>query len=152
MAHGFTILLHLGLVLDAQGIYWGLAATRSGQPEMVPEDVPVKLECRCIESTSIGGGFAAPKIRNIEHGGLVTISGRSPRLLLCILIWCCCVSAAVYLPLCICHCVSATVYPPLCLLCCICTTVSAAVHLPLCIRCCESGALYPLLCISCCVS
>jgi hypothetical protein len=28
--------------------------------------------------TSIGGGFAAPRIRSVEIGGLVTISGRSP--------------------------------------------------------------------------
>jgi len=34
--------------------------------------------------TSTGGGFTAPRIRNVEHGGLVAISGRSPRLLLCI--------------------------------------------------------------------
>ena len=105
------------------------------------------LTTMCITITSIGGGFAAPRIRNVEHGGLVTISGRSPRLLLCILIWCCCVSAAVYLPLCIRRCVSATLYLPLCLLCCISTTVSAAVHLPLCIRCCESAAVYPPPCI-----
>jgi len=102
--------------------------------------------------TSIGGGFATPRIRNVEHGGLVTISGRSPRLPLCILIWCCCVSAAVYLLLCIHRCVSATVYPPLCLLCCISTTVSAAVHLPLCIRCCVSAAVYLPLWIRPCVS
>jgi len=101
----------------------------------------------CVYSTSTGGGFAAPRIRNVDHGGLVTISGRSPRLLLCVHH---CVSwfgAAVYLPLCICSCVSATVYLPLCLLCCISTTVSAAVHLPLCIRCCVSAAVYLPLCI-----
>lgn len=28
--------------------------------------------------TSIGGGMAAPSIRNVNHGGLVTISCRSP--------------------------------------------------------------------------
>ena len=100
-----------------------------------------------INCTSTGGGFAAPRIRNVEHGGLVAISGRSPRLLLCILIWCCCISAAVYLSLCICSCVSAAVYLPLCLLCCISTTVSATVHLPLCICRSVSAAVYIVLCI-----
>jgi len=109
-----------------------------------------------LSITSIGGGFAAPGIRNVEHGGLVTISGRSPRLLLCIHH---CVSyfgAAVYLPLCIRHCVSPAVYPPLCICHCVyCVVypllylllfiyhcVYAAVYLPLCIRHCVYCAVY----------
>ena len=97
--------------------------------------------------TSIGGGFAAPRIRNVEHGGLVTISGRSPRLLLCILIWYCCVSAAVYLPLCICRCVSAVLYPPLCICHCVCYVVYLPLFLSLYIYRCVSAPVYLPLCI-----
>jgi len=100
-----------------------------------------------IYLTRIGGGFAAPRIRNVEHGGLVTISGRSPRLLLCIHH---CVSwfgAAVYLPLCICRCLSDAVYPPLCIRHCVSATVSTVLYIHYCIWCCSSTTVYPLLCI-----
>jgi len=96
----------------------------------------------CVGSTSIGGGFAAPRIRNVEHSGLVAISGRSPKLLLCILIWCCCISAAVYLPLCICRCVYCVLYPLLYLLLFIYHCVSTAVYLPPYIRRCVYRAMY----------
>jgi hypothetical protein len=43
-----------------------------------------KLLLAKYNCTSTGGGFAAPRIQNVEHGGLVAVSGRSPRLLLCI--------------------------------------------------------------------
>jgi len=76
--------------------------------------------------TSTGGGFAAPRIRNVEHGGLLRYQADHLDF--------CCVSTTVYLDLvllCICRCVSAAVYLPLC----ICRCVSAAVYLPPCIRC-----------------
>jgi hypothetical protein len=99
--------------------------------------------------TSIGGGFAAPRIRNVEHGGLVTISGRSPRLLLCIRH---CVSATVsavlYIRCCICHCVSTAVYPTLLSAAIYLTLVSATVYLPLYIY----LLLYIVHCISATVS
>jgi hypothetical protein len=95
--------------------------------------------------TCICGGFAAPRIRNVEHGGLVTISGRSPRLLLCTLIWCYCVSAAVDLPLCICRCGSAAVDLPLCIYHCIYCVVYPPLYLLLYINHCVCCVVYPLL-------
>jgi len=66
---------------------------------------------QAIKHNSIGGGFATPRIQNVEYDGLVTISGISPRLQLCAHHCVSCFGTAVYLPLCICRCVSAVVYP-----------------------------------------
>jgi len=66
---------------------------------------------------------------------------------LCILIWCCCVSAAVYPPLCIRHCVSATVSTVLYIHYCICCCSSTTMYLLLCICRRVSAAVYIMLCI-----
>jgi hypothetical protein len=94
-----------------------------------------------------------PGFETLSMVGLVAISGRSPRLLLCILIWCCCISAAVYLPLCICRCVYCVVYPLLYLLLFIYHCVSAAVYLPPCIcRCVYRAVFLNYFCISAAVN
>jgi len=74
------------------------------------------------------------------HSKLVVISGKSPRLLLCVHHCVSSFGAAVYLPLSICRCVSAAVYPPLCIC-----------HCVYCISCCSSATVYPLLWIYRCV-
>ena len=66
---------------------------------------------------------------------------------LCILIWCCCISATVYLQLCICSCVSAAVYLPLCICHCVYCVVYPLLYLLLFIYHCISAAVYIVLCI-----
>jgi hypothetical protein len=91
----------------------------------------------------IDGGYATCKIQNVEHGGLVMISGRSP---LHIFIWCCCISATVYLLLFVSHCVSATVSTVLyiynCISYCISTTASTVLYIHCCICDCIFTTVY----------
>jgi len=105
-----------------------------------------------VYSTSIGCGFAAPRIRNVEHGGLVIISCRSCRLLLCIHHCVSCFGAAVYLPLCISRCVSASEYALLCIHYGVSAAVSTVLYTHYCNSCCLSATVYPLLYIRHCVS